>query len=93
VWGCAAALAYLSRYIAAGFTYSCSGCYSCRPQAETYVAAPDQGWVKINEPCPVAYRNEANNTHTWRGWLPYAVAGDSWSVQHAHGLDPYGYSC
>lgn len=91
--GCAAARRYWDSYGASGFTFTCTGCDSCRPQGETYVSAPDRGWVKINEACPVAYRNETSNAHTWRGWLPYAVAGASWSVQHVHGLDPYGFSC
>jgi hypothetical protein len=98
-WGCAAALAYLADHAAPGFTYSCTGCVSCRPQAETYVSAPDRGHITINDPCPVAYENEANNSKTWGpygpggGWLWYANNGYSWEVQHEHGLDPYGYSC
>jgi hypothetical protein len=95
VWGCAAALAYLSRYIAAGFTYSCTGCDSCRPQAETYVSSPGHGWVKINEPCPVAYRNEAANSQRWNGNVGYQVILESDGKYHPYwpNLDPYGYSC
>lgn len=104
-YGCDAARAYWRLHGNPRFTFICTGDTGARPQAFTCPTACSNGpsWtVQINDPCPTAYMNEASNSWTWDryngglGWYSYEVQqrqNEPWSVLHAHGLDPDGYSC
>jgi hypothetical protein len=81
--GCAAAVAYLTAHAAPGFTFVCPG-YALGHEAMTcdnYPSiCPGEKVIIINDPCPVAYMNEASN---------------SWVVEHLSSapIDPYGAGC
>lgn len=104
-YGCADARAYWRQHGNQRFTFICTGNTGARPQAFTCPSAcsDEPSWtVQVNDPCPTAYMNESANSWTWDtfngglGWYSYEVhlgRNVPWSVQHAHGLDPYGYSC
>ena len=104
-WGCADARVYWRLHGNKRFAFICTGNSGARPQAFTCPTACSDGpsWtVQINDPCPVAYMNESANSWTWDtyngglGWYSYEVQQRQnlpWSVQHAHGLDLFGFSC
>ncbi len=82
-WGCTAAIAYLSAHSAPGFQFICPGnadgheAMTCDNYASV---CPGEKLIVINDPCPVAYMNEASN---------------SWVVEHLSTapIDPYGKGC
>lgn len=80
VWGCAAALSYLSAHAHPGFTFACPGNAEGR-QGMTCVnvpgVCPNEQIIAIADPCPAAYMNEASNS-----WV---LLGDSTAP-----IDPYG---
>jgi hypothetical protein len=80
-YGCGPALAYLRSHSAPGFTFECPG-YAYGRQAMTcFNHAPECAGEKIiviNDPCPAAYMNEANNS-----WVL--------TKMRAGVIDPYGY--
>lgn len=82
MWGCPAAIAYLSAYANPAFTIECPGNAQGR-QGMTCSnepgVCPDESIIAVAEPCPAAYMNEASN---------------SWSLlgMSSAPIDPYG-SC
>ena len=82
VWGCAAAVAYLSAYSYPGFTFECPGNalgregMTCLNEAGV---CPGEAVIAIADACPAAYMNEASNS-----WV---LEGRSTAL-----IDPYG-SC
>jgi hypothetical protein len=83
VWGCTAALAYLTAYAAPGFDLECPA-YAQGHEATTTCISEhslcDLGrFIEIADPCPAAYMNEASNS-----WVLLGLSDAS--------IDPYG-SC
>jgi len=82
-YGCGSALAYLASHAAPGFRFVCPG-YALGHEAmtcENYASVcPGDRVIIINDPCPVAYMNEASN---------------SWVVEDLSTVpfDPYGRGC
>jgi hypothetical protein len=80
VWGCAAALAYLSAYAYPGFTFECPGNalgregMTCLNEAGV---CPGEAIIAIADACPAAYMNEASNSWVLEGRSIAAI-------------DPYG---
>jgi hypothetical protein len=82
-YGCAAAIAYLTAHAAPGFTFICPGnalgheAMTCDNYASI---CPGEKEIIINDPCPIAYMNEASNI---------------WVVEHLSTapIDPYGPGC
>jgi hypothetical protein len=70
VWGCAAALAYLSAYSYPGFTFECPGNalgregMTCLNEAGV---CPGEAIIAIADACPAAYMNEASNSWVLEG--------------------------
>lgn len=83
VWGCAAAIAYLSAYAAPGFSIQCPGDAGGHQATTTcisgYRLCSLGASIVIADPCPAAYMNEASNSWLLLGLLRVP-------------LDPYG-SC
>jgi hypothetical protein len=94
VWGCSAALAYLSAYAAPGFTLDCPG-YAEGHEAMTCIhgtpeypdACLNGPTIDISDPCPQAYMNESANSWNLTGQL--SVEQAKFGVSYA-GLDPFG---
>lgn len=82
VWGCSAALAYLSAYAYPGFTLECPG-NAQGQQGMTCIdepgICPGEHLIAIADACPQAYMNEASNSWVLMG-------------QSDAPIDPYG-SC
>jgi hypothetical protein len=80
-YGCSAALAYLAKHAAPGFTFECPG-YSEGHQAMTCMnvagVCPGVNLITISVPCAAAYMNESSNS-----WV---LSGKSNAP-----IDPYGY--
>jgi len=80
VWGCAAAVAYLSAYAHPGFTFECPG-YALGREGMTCIneagVCPGEEVIAIADACPAAYMNEASNS-----WV---MVGQSTAP-----IDPYG---
>lgn len=80
-YGCAAAIAYLQKHAAPGFTFECPG-YALGHQAMTCInvsgVCAGVKLIAISVPCPAAYMNEASNS-----WV---LTGQSDAP-----IDPYGY--
>jgi hypothetical protein len=80
VWGCAAAVAYLSAYSYPGFTFECPGNalgregMTCLNEAGV---CPGEAIIAIADACPAAYMNEASNSWVLEG-------------QSTAPIDPYG---
>jgi hypothetical protein len=80
VWGCAAAVAYLSAYAHPGFTFECPGNalgregMTCLNEAGV---CPGEAVIAIADACPAAYMNEASNSWVLEG-------------QSTAPIDPYG---
>lgn len=70
VWGCAAAVAYLSVYAYPGFTFECPG-YALGREAMTCLneagVCPGEAVIAIADACPAAYMNEASNSWVLEG--------------------------
>jgi hypothetical protein len=70
VWGCAAAVAYLSAYSYPGFTFECPGNalgregMTCLNEAGV---CPGEAIIAIADACPAAYMNEASNSWVLEG--------------------------
>lgn len=79
-YGCAAALAWLAAHAVPGFQLSCPG-YAYGHQAVTcyHVASlcPGSAFIRIADPCPAAYMNEASNSWVLIG-------------RRSGPIDPYG---
>ena len=94
VWGCSAALAYLSAYAAPGFTLDCPG-YAEGHEAMTCIhgtpeypdACLNGPTIAISDPCPQAYMNESANSWNLTGQL--SVEQAKFGVSYA-GIDPFG---
>ena len=94
VWGCQAALAYLSAYAAPGFTLDCPG-YAEGHEAMTCLhgtaeypdACPNGPTIAISDPCPQAYMNESANSWNLTGQL--SVEQQKFGVSYA-AIDPFG---
>jgi hypothetical protein len=79
-YGCGPAIAYLTAHAAPGFTFICPGnalgheAMTCDNYASI---CPGEKEIIINDPCPIAYMNEASN---------------SWVIEHLSTapIDPYG---
>jgi hypothetical protein len=82
VWGCAAALAYLTAYAAPGFDLECPANAQGHEATTTCISehSPcDMGrYIEIADPCPDAYMNEASNS-----WVLLGLADTP--------IDPFGY--
>ena len=80
VWGCAAAMTYLSAYAYPGFTFECPGNAIGR-EAMTCLnepgICPGEAIIAIADACPAAYMNEASNSWVLEG-------------QSTAPVDPYG---
>jgi hypothetical protein len=70
VWGCAAALTYLSSYAYPGFTFECPG-YALGREGMTCLneagICPGEAVIAIADACPAAYMNEASNSWVLEG--------------------------
>ena len=94
VWGCSAALAYLSAYAAPGFTLDCPG-YAEGHEAMTCIhgtpeypdACLNGPTIAISDPCPQAYMNESANSWNLTGQL--SVEQAKFGVSYAD-IDPFG---
>jgi hypothetical protein len=70
VWGCAAAMVYLSDYAYPGFTFECPGNalgregMTCLNEAGV---CPGEAIIAIADACPAAYMNEASNSWVLEG--------------------------
>jgi hypothetical protein len=82
LWGCVAALAYLTAYAAPGFDLECPADAQGHQATTTCIsehARCDSGrFIEIADPCPAAYMNEASNS-----WLVLGLSDAP--------IDPYGY--
>ena len=82
MWGCAAALAYLTAYAAPGFDLECPANAQGHEATTTCIsehALCDMGrYIEIADPCPAAYMNEASNS-----WVLLGLSDAP--------IDPYGY--
>lgn len=82
LWGCVAALAYLTAYAAPGFDLECPANAQGHQATTTCIsehARCDSGrYIEIADPCPAAYMNEASNS-----WLVLGLSDAP--------IDPYGY--
>jgi hypothetical protein len=94
VWGCAAALAYLSAYAAPGFALDCPGyaegheAMTCLYDTPAYPdACPSGPTIAISDPCPQAYMNETANSWNLTGQL--SVEQQKFGVSYAE-IDPFG---
>jgi hypothetical protein len=70
VWGCAAAVAYLSAYSYPGFTFECPGNALGREGMTCLNDAgvcPGEAIIAIADACPAAYMNEASNSWVLEG--------------------------
>ena len=94
VWGCSAALAYLSAYAAPGFTLDCPG-YAEGHEAMTCIhgtpeypdACLNGPTIALSDPCPQAYMNESANSWSLTGQL--SVEQAKFGVSYAN-IDPFG---
>lgn len=70
VWGCAAAVTYLSAYAHPGFTIECPG-YALGREGMTCIneagVCPGEAIIAIADACPAAYMNEASNSWVMEG--------------------------
>jgi hypothetical protein len=82
VWGCVAALAYLTAYAAPGFDLECPANaqgHQATTTCNSEHALCDSGrYIEIADPCPAAYMNEASNS-----WLVLGLSDAP--------IDPYGF--
>ncbi len=80
-YGCGAAISYLEKHAAPGFSFECPG-YAEGHQAMTCVnvagVCPGAKLIAISVPCAAAYMNESSNS-----WV---LSGESDAP-----IDPYGY--
>lgn len=80
VWGCAAALTYLSAYAYPGFTFECPG-NALGHEGMTCLnepgICPGESVIAISDACPAVYMNEASNSWVLEG-------------QSIAPIDPYG---
>jgi hypothetical protein len=80
LWGCAAAVTYLSAYAYPGFTFECPGNALGREGMTCINEAgvcPGEAVIAIADACPAAYMNEASNS-----WVMEGLATAP--------IDPYG---
>lgn len=70
VWGCSAAIAYLSAYAYPGFTFECPGDAMGRDGMTCLNEpgiCPGQAVIAIADACPATYMNEASNSWVLEG--------------------------
>ena len=82
MWGCAAAVTYLSLYAYPGFTFECPG-NALGHEGMTCLnepgVCPGEAIIAIADACPAVYMNEASNSWVLEG-------------QSTAPIDPFG-SC